>query len=176
MKNDDPANHGSADPGALGDLGAHRSGKGSLNSRITAALCKAYAREDRRLHGVPLATVQALVTHGLAYVVSRGRLERYALSAEGEQRAAQLTRDLLARRGREVSPAPPTTLGSAGAKVALCDRLVDFLADTSDDAAGALTLDLPASEKIPAGGRVKLERCGPRKFVLCVLQPREAPG
>jgi len=145
-----------------------------LNQKLEAALRKAYARDDLRLHGVASASVLALARLGLAEIAARGRYEHYALSRAGEQRGAELTRALLARRGQATSPAPSPAepAGSASTsdlaeKAALCDRLVAFLADPE---AGSLTIDLPGAGAVPAGGRVKIERCGPSKLVIGVLR------
>jgi hypothetical protein len=158
---------GSSDDRSAGN----RRSRGSLEDRISAALCRAYAREDRRLHGAPVAIAQTLVTRGLACIVSRGRYERYALSAEGELQAAELTRGLLARRGRSSTPALPLQSGPLAVKAALYDRLVDFLAGPRSSA-GTLNLDFPADEVLTSGLRVKIERCGPGKLLLHVVRSK----
>jgi len=164
---------GTEDLGACGSLDGGRRSRGSLEDRIGAALCKAYAREDRRLHGAPVAIVQALVTRGLAYMVSRGRYERYALSVEGERLAADLTSNLLERRGRHAPSAPQPLPGALSVKAAVYDKLVDFL-DGSLSSAVALTLDFPAEGALSSDLRVKIERCGPGKLLLHVVKPRAA--
>lgn len=149
----------------------------TLDPRLEDALRKAYARDDFRIHGVASASVLALARLGLAEVVARGRYEHYALSRAGEQRAAELTRALLARRGQVAAPsAAGMTAANAtpdlAEKAALCDRLVAFLADPGS---GSLTIDLPSAGAVPAGGRVKIERCGPSKLVISILQPPGGP-
>jgi hypothetical protein len=150
---------------------------GPLGERLEAALRKAYAHDDLRLHGVAGVIVQALVHRGLALAAPRGNYERHVLSPEGERRAAELTRAILVRRGQSAAPAsPPEDPGLDGpvsVRAAWCDRLVDFLTGETGAEATTLVADLPSAG--PGGEsfrRVRVERCGPTKFLIQVGKTR----
>ncbi len=146
----------------------------TLDARLAHALRKAYARDDFRLHGVAVAIVQALVTRGLAVTDLRGSRERHSLSWAGVQRAAELTREALACHGQAPASAMPVGDGPevTQAKIAWCDRLVDFLAGTTGAQETTLVVDLPATGHVGPGRRVRVERCGPTKFLLQVSPSR----
>lgn len=147
---------------------ARSAGPGALPPRHEDALRKAYARDDRRIHGATIAVVQALVNSGLARAIPDPRYERYVLSEKGERKASELTLALLTRHGQSTPPA--RTSNAATQEDAWRDRLVDFLVSPGD--ALVLTVDLPASERVGAGWRARIERCGPTKFMVHVAGPK----
>ncbi len=146
----------------------------TLDARLAHALRKAYARDDFRLQGVATAIVQALVTRGLAVTMPCGSRERHALSPAGIRRATELTREALICHGQ--TPALAISVGDGPevtqAKIAWCDRLVDFLAGTTGVQETTLVVYLPATGHVGPGRRVRVERCGPTKFLLQVNPPR----
>jgi len=136
----------------------------SLGGRVEDVLRRAYSRDGYHLRGVTSVIVQAMVQLGLAEVAARGRYERFVLSEEGVRRGAALTRALLARRGL-AAPEPVVesdAVGDSDPRATFCDRLARFLIDPES---GSVTLDLVGGSVAP-GWRVKVDRCGPRKFVL----------